>query len=171
MEAPTIPVRIAAGDFVQATHVEVTPGDEPDNVTVATFTVKNINPNGVVTGSPILGPLNPKDGWVVELITKAPANVALPETIAELAVWTRTNEVKHVMGKKGQWRDAVTGREVPAEMIHGWTEWGTWEVRAEAYRKELRARSAERRAAAETALLELEEREVRDGEDAGATRV
>lgn len=142
MDAPTIPVLLEVGDVVQATRLDETPEGQADNVTVATFTVDAIQ-GLVVSGSPVLGPLDPAEGWHIELVSKALVNLALPTRLAEIAAWSRTHEVLHLMGKGTAWRDVNTGQLVELEMLQGWMDWEDWDVLATAYRDYLSTQQGE----------------------------
>jgi hypothetical protein len=126
MDAPTIPVVAQVGDTVQVTREDETPGDGENALTVGTFDITEMTDTHV-SGSPTLGTLLLED-WRVELIKKTHANLALPTTLSEVAVWLRTAEAAHLVGKGDQWRVVETGQVVDLDMVLGWRDWDDWEA-------------------------------------------
>lgn len=107
---------IEVGDRVQARKI-IQQENAPDDVAVSEFTVTAIN------GKKYTGPFgvieDGVDGVSVELARKDPANLHLPETIAEINAHLYTGFDMVLIGKGTSWRDEA-GRACPIDLILSW---------------------------------------------------
>jgi len=108
---------IEIGDRVQARKV-VQQENAPDDVAVSEFTVTAIA-GQKYSGSPIGVIEDGAKGWTVELARKDPANLHLPETIAEILAHLHTGFDLVLIGKGTSWRDEA-GRACPIDLILSW---------------------------------------------------
>lgn len=62
------------------------------------------------------------DGWTSELIRRAPENLNLPTSLAEITAWLAADQSRPVVlvGKVETWRRDDTGELIPIDQILAW---------------------------------------------------
>ena len=102
---------IQVSDIVRATL------QDGKSVATQNFTVTEIDGTKYLGGALECDTTN---GWVVEIIRKNINNLALPETISEIRVIDRSNQVYELVGKGTAWRDS-NGNLFDVANIISWT--------------------------------------------------